>query len=113
MKMIQVLATSGWCDYCPVGLLTDLVDIDGVELQTGDVVEVLEGNWFRADDIPDNDARRDVAMIIADIDTKFINDSRPYVSGWLKQDWSAGRDGNWLIRKVSADLLDDDRHRIV
>lgn len=39
--MIQVLTTQGWHDYCDVGVETDLRDVNGDVLYTGDVVEVV------------------------------------------------------------------------
>lgn len=111
MKMIQVLSNTGWHDYCPVGLLTDFVDIDGVELQTGDCVEILHGRYFADPAIPDDECRIGTAMVVADIDMKFIRISKPFIAGWLKHDWS---DGEYLLRKIPADQhTDDTHHRII
>jgi hypothetical protein len=43
--MIQVLTVGGWCDYCDSGVETDLRDVNGDALRTGDVVEVVSHQW--------------------------------------------------------------------
>ena len=48
MSNILVKSNTGWNDYCPVGIVTDLVDMNGDQLMTGDVVEILDGNYYDA-----------------------------------------------------------------
>jgi len=107
--MIQVKSNIGWVDYCEVGVETDITDMNGVVLKTGDIVEILEGSYHRAGI---EDCCVGVSMMIFDQCKKFITDDRFFASGWLKMDW---KDDKYLIRKVSADRWDSDdkHHRIV
>lgn len=104
--MIQVLTTQGWHDYCDVGVETDLRDVNGDVLYTGDVVEVVSHQWGADLATPVG-----VHMVIFDQHQNFISTDRFFVSGWLSQDWN---DGQYVLRRVDRDQLPaDSHHRIV
>ena len=94
--MIIVNTTQGWMDYCQAGIETNLVDMDGVALKTGDVVEILDGHWLRNDI---KDCRVGTGMVIFDQYDNFLVGTKFFVEGWFSVDWA--NDDKWLIRKVN------------
>ena len=107
--MIQVNTTQGWMDFCQAGIETDLVDMDGVALKTGDVVEILDGHWFRNDI---EGCRVGTGMVIFDQYENFLGHTKFFVEGWLSVDWA--NDDKWLIRKVDQNEHSTNSHyRIV
>lgn len=95
--MIEVKSNIGWTDYCQTNIVTNLSDIDGVQLKTGDIVEVLDRDYYEAG-IEDCQVCHG-QMIIFDQYQKFISTDKFYVEGWLDADWEGG---NFLIRKVGS-----------
>ena len=101
--MIQISTTQGLCDYCDLGVATDIRDQNGDVLYTGDVVEVVRNDQF-ADVVY-------VGMVVFDQHKNFIGTDRFFVEGWLSHDWS---DGKYLLRVVDRDCLPANAHfRIV
>ena len=103
--MIEVNTTEGWMDYCQVGIETDLVDMNGVTLKTGDVVEILNGDWFRSNF---DGCRMETSMIIFDQYENFLGHTKFFVEGWLSVDWA--NDDRWLIRKVDQSEYSPESH---
>jgi hypothetical protein len=83
--MIEVKTTDGWKPYCDENIATDLMDMNGVELFTGDVVEVLRV-WNFEDGTVQADVV-DTAMVIFDQHKRFINTDKFFVEGWLNHNW--------------------------
>ena len=100
--MIQVLSTQGWCDYCDLGVKTDLLDANGNILHTGDVVEVITYEWGE-----DQAEVIGVAMIVFDQHKRFIGTDRFFVSGWLNQNWS---ECVYALNRVDISQLPDNFH---
>lgn len=107
-SMIQVLTgTAGWMDYCEEGIKTDLVDMDGITLKTGDVVEILQGDWFRSGNI--SKCRVGTAIIVFDqYENFFCNDQRFFLEGWFSYDWK--NNDQFLIRKVDQSEHKENSH---
>ena len=106
--MIQVKTNQGWMDYCQAGIETDMVDMNGVALKTGDVVEILDGRWHRGDV---KNCRVGTGMVIFDQFGNFLVDTKFFVEGWFSHDWA--NDDEWLIRKVGRSQHVDSHYRIV
>ena len=104
-NMIMVNTTQGWMDYCQAGIETDLVDLDGVALRTGDVVEILDACYHRADI---KDCRVGTGMVIFDQYDNFLVGTKFFVEGWFSVDW--GNDNKWLIRKADQSEHSTDSH---
>lgn len=106
-QMIEVNTTQGWMDYCQVEIETDLVDMNGVSLKTGDVVEILDGDYHRCGF---DGCRTGTGMVIFDQYDRFLVGTKFFVEGWLSVDWANER--KWLIRKVDRVQHDPSHYRI-
>ena len=99
MIMIEVNTTLGWMDYCNDGVITDIIDMDGVVLKTGDFVEVLNHN---------QDYSLDIAMVVFDEFQNFISDNEFYIDGWK----NVSHTNDYLFRKTNKDLIRKSHYRI-
>ena len=109
--MIEVKTNNGWKPYCDEQVKSDIQDMNGVTLYTGDVVEVLYKPYYDAG-IKDCQTG-DTSMIIFDQHKRFISTDKFFVEGWLKHDWEDETE-NYLIRIVDRTKHNPDSHyRIV
>lgn len=98
--MIQTLTNVGWHDYCEVGIETDIIDIDGNILKTGDTIEIINANYYnKGIDNPEVG----LSMILFDQYANFISSSKFYADGWSNMDWSES--DNYIIRKTNKNYF--------
>ena len=95
--MIEVKTNVGWRPYCDEQVKTDIRDMNGVTLYTGDVVEILYKPYYDAG-IKDCQTS-DTAMIVFDQRKRYISTDKFFVEGWLDQDWEDETE-NYLLRIV-------------
>lgn len=104
-KMIEVNSNKGWMDYCHACVESTIVDMNGTVLYTGDIVEVLDSDYYNAGI---EDCRVGSGMVIFDEFKNFLGHDKFFVEGWL----SASVPDKYLFRKINNDPRVNSHYRI-